>query len=160
MCIRDSLGTGKQMSITITASTKLSQAEKDRMVKEAEMFAEQDKRAREEAEARNTADSLIYTTEKTLTELGDKITPDLKSRVQKAVDELKEALKNGGLQEINSKIEALRKTVQEVGASVYQQAAQQQASQGQATREGEQKEQDKKTVEAEYKVVDEEEKKK
>jgi len=154
------LGTGKQMSITITASTKLSQAEKDRMVKEAEMFAEQDKRAREEAEARNTADSLIYTTEKTLTELGDKITPDLKSRVQKAIDELKEALKTGGLQEINSKIESLRKTVQEVGASVYQQAAQQQASQGQATREGEQKEQDKKTVEAEYKVVDEEEKKK
>ncbi|MBS7619273.1 molecular chaperone DnaK [Candidatus Bathyarchaeota archaeon] len=154
------LGTGKQMSITITASTKLSQAEKDRMVKEAEMFAEQDKRAREEAEARNTADSLIYTTEKTLTELGDKIAPDMKTRVQKAVDELKEALKTGGLQEINVKIESLRKTVQEVGASVYQQAAQQQASQAQTSRESGQKEQDKKTVEAEYKVVDEEEKKK
>ncbi|MBS7630948.1 molecular chaperone DnaK [Candidatus Bathyarchaeota archaeon] len=154
------LGTGKQMSITITASTKLSQAEKDRMVKEAEMFAEQDKRAREEAEARNTADSLIYTTEKTLTELGDKIAPDMKTRVQKAVDELKEALKTGGLQEINVKIESLRKTVQEVGASVYQQAAQQQASQAQTSRESGQKDQDKKTVEAEYKVVDEEEKKK
>ncbi|MGQ9680152.1 MAG: molecular chaperone DnaK [Candidatus Bathyarchaeia archaeon] len=154
------LGTGKQMGITITASTKLSQAEKDRMVKEAEMFAEQDKKAREEAEARNTADSLIYTTEKTLTELGDKITSDQKTKVQKAVEELKEVLKTGGVQEINAKIESLRKIVQEVGASVYQQAAQQQARQAKTTPEGEQEERDKKRVEAEYKVVEEEEKKK
>lgn len=154
------LGTGKQMGITITASTKLSQVEKDRMIKEAEMFAEQDKKAREEAEARNTADSLIYTTEKTLTELGDKITSDQKTKVQKAVEELKEVLKTGGVQEINTKIESLRKIVQEVGASVYQQAAQQQARQTKTTPEGEQEERDKKRVEAEYKVVEEEEKKK
>ncbi len=158
------LGTGKQMGITITASTKLSQNEKDRMVREAEQFADQDKRAREEAEARNTADSLIYTTEKTLSEIGDKLTEDQKSRTQRAVEDLKEALKTGGTAEINAKIEALRKVVQEAGAAVYQQAAQQaaqQQAQQQATQQppppGE--EPGKKTVDAEYKVVDDKEKK-
>jgi len=156
------MGTGKQMGITITASTKLSQAEKDRMVEEAERFAEQDRRAREEAEARNTADSLIYTTEKTLTELGDKLTEDQKARIRASTEALKEALKSGSLADINSKIEELRKVVQEAGAAVYQQAAAAQQAQQQASQQpppGGQ-EQGKKTVEAEYKVVDEEEKKK
>jgi molecular chaperone DnaK len=159
------LGTGKQMGITITASTKLSQNEKDRMVREAEQFADQDKRAREEAEARNTADSLIYTTEKTLSEIGDKLTEDQKSRTQRAVEDLKEALKTGGTAEINAKIEALRKVVQEAGAAVYQQAAQQ-AAQQQAQQQASQQppssgeEPGKKTVDAEYKVVDDKEKKK
>ncbi|KON30368.1 molecular chaperone DnaK [miscellaneous Crenarchaeota group-15 archaeon DG-45] len=155
-------GTGKEMGITITASTKLSQEEKDRMVRESEQYAEQDRRAREEAEARNTADSLIYTTEKTLSEIGDKLTDDLRSRIQRSVEALREALKTGGAAEINAKIEELRKVVQEAGAAVYQQAAAQQAQQQQQAQgaspppEGEQ---EKKTVEAEYKVVDEEEKK-
>ncbi len=156
------LGTGKQMGITITASTKLSQTEKDRMVEEAERFAEQDRKAREEAEARNTADSLIYTTEKTLTELGDKLTEDQKARIKAEMDALKEALQSGSLADINSKIEELRKVVQEAGATVYQQAAAAQQAQQQASQQpppGGQ-EQGKKTVEAEYKVVDEEEKKK
>ena len=156
------MGTGKEMGITITASTKLSQEEKDKMVREAEQFAEQDKRAREEAEARNMADSLIYTTEKTLTEIGDKLTEDQKTKIRNAAEALKEALKTGGSAEINAKIEELRKVVQEAGAAVYQQAAaqqaQQQASQQPPPEGGEQ--QEKKTVEAEYKVVDEEEKKK
>ena len=159
------LGTGKQMGITITASTKLSQNEKDRMVREAEQFADQDKRAKEEAEARNTADSLIYTTEKTLSEIGDKLTEDQKSRTQRAVEDLKEALKTGGTAEINAKIEALRKVIQEAGAAVYQQAAQQ-AAQQQAQQQASQQpppsgeEPGKKTVDAEYKVVDDKEKKK
>lgn len=154
------LGTGKEMSITITASTKLSQSEKDGMINEAEQFAEQDKRLKEEAEARNIADSLIYTTEKTLTEIGDKLTDDQKNNIQSSVDALKEALKTGGTGEINAKIEELRKVVQEAGASVYQQAAAQQAQQ--QTQAGPQQtpspgeEQGKKTVDAEYKVVDEE----
>jgi len=156
------LGTGKEMGITITASTKLTPEEKERMIREAEQFAEQDRRAREEAEARNTADSLIYTTEKTLSEIGDKLTEEQKSKVQKGLEALKEALKSGGVAEINAKIEELRKAVQEAGAAVYQQAAaqhaQQQASQQAPPPGGEQ--QGKKTVDAEYKVVDEEEKKK
>ena len=154
-------GTGKEMGITITASTKLSQEEKDRMVREAEQFAEQDRLAREDAEARNTADSLIYTTEKTLSEIGDKLTDDLKNRTQGALEALKEAMKTGGTAEINARIEELRKVVQEAGAAVYQQAAARQAQkQAQETApppEGEQEK--KKTVEAEYKVVDEEEEK-
>ena len=153
-------GTGKEMGITITASTKLSQEEKDRMVREAEQFAEQDRLAREEAEARNTADSLIYTTEKTLSEIGDKLTDDLKNRIQGALEALREALKTGGTAEINARIEELRKVVQEAGAAVYQQAAARQAQkQAQETAPPPEGEQEKKTVEAEYKVVDEEEEK-
>ena len=154
------LGTGNQMGIKITASTKLSQTEKNRMVKEAEQFAEQDKRIKEEAEIRNTADSLIYTSEKTLSDLGDKLASDQKMKVQEALQGLKGALKAGGLAEISAKVEELRRAVQEAGATVYQQAesqrVQQQASQEAPPSEDEH--QDKKTVEAEYKVVDEEKK--
>ncbi len=158
------MGTGKEMSITITASTKLSQTEKDRMIDEAEQYAEQDKATKEEAEAKNTADSLIYTTEKTLSEIGDKLSDDLKSRVQTANEALKQALESGTTADINTKIEELRKVVQEAGASVYQQAAEQQAQQ-QAQAEASQQapppgdDPGKKTVNAEFKVVDEEDKK-
>jgi len=159
------LGTGKEMSITITASTKLNQAEKDRMVNEAEHYAEQDKQAKEEAETRNTADSLIYTTEKTLLEIGDKLTDDQKTRIQSASDALKQAMDGGSMADINAKIEALRKVVQEAGAAVYQQASAQQQAQEQAQGGQSQQapppeeDQGKKTVDAEYTVVDEEEKK-
>ncbi len=156
-------GTGKEMGITITASTKLSQNEKDKMIREAEQFAEQDKKAKEEAEARNTADSLIYTTEKTLSEIGDKLTEDQKTGIQNEVESLKEALKTGGVAEINANIEKLRKVVQEAGAAVYQQAAAEQAQQAQqqSSQQAPPPEEDlgKKTVDAEYKVVDEEDKK-
>ncbi|HKZ93372.1 MAG TPA: molecular chaperone DnaK [Candidatus Bathyarchaeia archaeon] len=154
------LGTGKQMGIKITASTKLSQAEKNRMVREAEQFAEQDKRVKEEAEIRNTADSLIYTTEKTLSEIGDKLTQEQKTKVQEALQALKDAQKTGGLAEISAKVEELRRVVQEAGATVYQQAASQRAQQ-QASQEAPppgEEQPEKKTVEAEYKVVDEEKK--
>jgi molecular chaperone DnaK len=136
--------------------------EKDRMVQEAEQFAEQDRQAKEEAEARNTADSLIYTTEKTLSEIGEKLTDDQKNRIQSAMEALRETLKTGGIAEINTKIEELRNVVQEAGAAVYQQAAAQQAqqqAQQQAPPPGGEQEQEKKTVDAEYKVVDEDEKK-
>ncbi len=157
------IGTGKEMSITITASTKLSQTEKDRMVNEAEQYAEADKLAKEEAEARNMADSLIYTAEKTVSELGDKFTEDQKSSIQRGVDDLKEALNSGTTADINAKIEALRNVVQEAGASVYQQAAAEQQAQQQAQGGPQQAppqgdEQAKKTVDAEYKVVDEDKK--
>ncbi|NQT08179.1 molecular chaperone DnaK [Candidatus Bathyarchaeota archaeon] len=157
------IGTGKEMSITITASTKLSQTEKDRMVNEAEQYAEADKQAKEEAEARNMADSLIYTSEKTVSEIGDKLTEDQKSSIQRGIDDLKEALSSGTTADINAKIEALKNVVQEAGASVYQQAAAEQQAQQQAQGGPQQapppgEEQAKKTVDAEYKVVDEDKK--
>ncbi|MFH2111711.1 MAG: molecular chaperone DnaK [Candidatus Bathyarchaeota archaeon] len=157
------LGTGKQMGITITASTKLSDADKDRMVREAEQYAEADKQAQEEAETRNQADTLIYSTEKLLAELGDKIEAGLKAKVQSGLEALKAAVKDGSISEIKAKIEDLQKVVQEAGASVYQQAAAQQAQQAQQ-QPGTQppagdQEQGKKTVDADYKVVDDEEKK-
>jgi molecular chaperone DnaK len=151
------LGTGNQMGIKITASTKLSQTEKDRMIKESEQFAEQDKRVKKEAEVRNTADSLIYTTEKTLTEISDKIPVEQKKTIQEAIQGLKDSLKSGGLAEISSKVEELKNLAQKVGETIYQKAAsqkaQQQASQEAPPREEEQ--QGKKTVDAEYKVMDE-----
>ena len=162
------LGTGKEMGITITASTKLSDAEKEKMVSEAEDFAEQDKIAKETAETRNMADSLIYTTEKTLGEIGDKLSEDQKTNIQNANNELKEALKTDNIADINTKMEALRKIIQEAGASVYQQASAEQQAHGQAPPGGFQQpppgaeqgqQQQKKTVDAEYKVVDEEDKK-
>ncbi len=151
------LATGKQMGITITASTKLSKEEKERMIREAEQYAEQDRKARELAEAKNLADSLIYTTEKTLTELGDKLKDEHKTRIRKAVEELKEAMKTDKTEEINRKAEELRKVVQEAGAEVYQRVASQYAQRQEGGKTS--SEEGKKRVDAEYKVVDEEEKK-
>lgn len=151
------LGTGNQMGIKITASTKLSQTEKDRMIKESEQFAEQDKRVKKEAEVRNTADSLIYTTEKTLKEISDKIPIEQKTTIQEAIQGLKDSLKSGGLAEISAKVEELKSLAQEAGATVYQQAASQRAQQqaSQETPPPKEEQQGKKTVDAEYKVVDE-----
>jgi len=151
------LGTGNQMGIKITASTKLSQNEKDRMIKESEQFAEQDKRVKKEAEVRNTADSLIYTTEKTLNEISDKILIEQKTTIQEAIQGLKDSLKSGGLAEISAKVEELKRLAQEAGATVYQQAASQRTQQqaSQETPPPTEEQQGKKTVDAEYKVVDE-----
>jgi molecular chaperone DnaK len=157
------LGTGKQMGITISASTKLSDSEKSRMVREAEQYAEADKQAMEEAETRNQADALIYSTEKMLGELGDKIGGDLKAKVQASLEALKSAVKDGSIAEIKAKLEEHQKVVQEAGAAVYQQAQAQQAQQPQqqpgTQPPGGDQEQGKKTVDADYKVVDDEEKK-
>ena len=153
-------GTGKEAKITITASTKLSDAEKDRMMREAEQFEEQDKKAREEAETRNSADSMIYTAEKTLKELDDKFTNEQKDHVKNAIEDLRKALAEKELEEIKAKMEVLSKVIQEVGASVYQQAAQQQAAQQQqaAPKQESESEEKSKVVDAEYRVVDEEKK--
>ena len=157
------LGTGKQMGITISASTKLSDSEKSRMVREAEQYAEADKQAMEEAETKNQADALIYSTEKMLGELGDKIGGDLKAKVQASLEALKSAVKDGSIAEIKARLEEHQKVVQEAGAAVYQQAQAQQAQQAQEQQgtqpQGGDQEQGKKTVDADYKVVDDEEKK-
>jgi molecular chaperone DnaK len=117
------LGTGKQARITITASTKLSKDEKERMVKDAEQFAEQDKKKREEAEIRNNADNLVYTAEKTKKDLGDKVNLDQKNRIDTAVSELKDALASNDLEKMRTKSDELTKVLQEVGTAVYQQAS-------------------------------------
>ncbi|MGB9022476.1 MAG: molecular chaperone DnaK, partial [Candidatus Bathyarchaeia archaeon] len=118
------LGTGKEQRITISASTKLSEREKEGMVKEAEQFAEQDKKRKEEAETRNNADSLIYTTEKTKKDLAEKLSKDQDEGLDKALDELRKALAGKDLELIKAKSEALSKILQEVGTAVYQQVAQ------------------------------------
>ena len=130
------LGTGKEAKITITASTKLSKEEKEKLTKEAEQFADQDKKKREEAEMRNNADSLLYTAEKTKKDLGEKITQDQKAKIDAAVSALKDALAGTDSEKIKMKSEELTKVLQEVGTAIYQQAAAEQARQkGQPTGE-------------------------
>jgi molecular chaperone DnaK len=160
------LGTGKEQTITITASTKLSEVEKERLIHEADQFSEQDRKRREEADIRNNADSIIYTAEKTKKDLETKISKDSTQRIDKAVDELREAMSGTDIETIKTLTEALSKVLQTVGTEVYQQAAQQQAQQAQqqaqqstqtpdpqqSSSEGE------KVVDADYRVVDEEKK--
>jgi molecular chaperone DnaK len=117
------LGTSKEAKITITASTKLSKEEKERLTKEAEQFTEQDKKKREEAELRNNADNLIYTAEKTKKDLGEKLTEDQRTKVDAAVTALKDALATNDLEKMKAKSDELTKVLQEVGTAVYQQAA-------------------------------------
>jgi molecular chaperone DnaK len=127
------LGTSKEAKITITASTKLSKEEKERLTKEAEQFAEQDKRKREEAELRNNADNLIYTAEKTKKDLAEKLTEEQKNKIDTAVSALKDALASNDLEKMKAKSDELTKAIQEVGTAVYQQAASEYAKQkGQA----------------------------
>jgi len=149
------LATGNQQKITITASTKLSETEKERMIKEAEQFAEQDRKKKEEAEARNNADSLIYTAEKTKTDLKDKLGKDSVERIDKGISELKDALGARDVSKIKEKTEELAKVLQQVGAAVYQQVSKEQAPPPPKT---ETEKQPDKVVDADYKVVDEEKK--
>ena len=120
------LGTGKEAKITITASTKLSDEEKERMTREAEQVSEQDKRKLEEAEARNNADGMIYTAEKTKKDLGEKLTKDQTGTIDKAIENLKEASAGTDVEKIKSRNEELKNTLQDIGTAVYQQTAAQQ----------------------------------
>jgi molecular chaperone DnaK len=123
------LGTGKQAKITITASTKLSQEEKERLTKEAEQFAEQDKKKREEVELRNNADGLLYTAERTKKDLVDKLNQEQTGKIDAAVSALKDALASNDMAQVKAKTEELQKVLQEVGTVIYQQAAAEQAKQ-------------------------------
>jgi len=130
------LGTGKQAKITITASTKLSKEEKERMVKESEQFSEQDKKKREEAELRNNADGLIYTADRTKKDLADKLTQEQTGKIDAAVSALKDALASNDMTQVKAKTDELQKVLQEVGTLIYQQAAAEQAKQAQAGQAG------------------------
>jgi molecular chaperone DnaK len=146
-------GTGKQQAITITASTKLAQSEIDRMVDEAKRFEEEDKRRREIIEAKNQAESLIYTTEKSLIDLGDKVTSDERTRINALIERLKETIKSEDVNKIRADMEELTRAFHEISIRAYQQAG----PQYQREAPKEEKEPGPGTEEAEYKVVDEEE---
>ena len=150
-------GTGKEQAITITSSTKLSDEEIEQKIKEAEMNAEADKKKQKEIEIRNNADSLIYTSEKTIEELGDKVSEDEKSNVEKLVGELRELIAGDDIEAIKSKTEELEKVVQEIGAKIYQQAqAEAQAQQAAGADAGAQDNSaaDDDTIDADYEVKD------
>jgi len=125
------LGTGNEQNITITASTNLSDEEIDKAVKEAEMFAEEDKKRKEEIETRNNAENMVYQCEKTLGELGDKISADEKKGIEDEIAKVKEALKGTDSEAIKNATDELMKKFGEVSQKIYAQAAQaQQAAQG------------------------------
>ncbi len=120
------LGTGKEAGITISASTKLSKEQIERMKKDAERFAEEDKKKKEEQELKNDAESLVYQSEKLSKDLEGKISEENKNKLNEAVKELKEAMENKDIEMIKTKSENLKNILQQVGTAVYQQASQQQ----------------------------------
>jgi len=147
------LATGKEQKITITASTKLSESEKERMMKESEQFAEEDKKRKEEVEVRNNADSLLYTAEKTKKDLGDKLSKEQTQKIDDAAAKLREVIKGSDVEKIKAESEAFSKVLQEVGTVIYQQAA---AAQAAAQKPEESTGSDKKVVDAEYEDVKDE----
>ena len=144
-------GTGKEQKITIQSDGGLSEAEIDQMVKDAEANKEADKAKREIVDAKNQADSLINSTEKSLKEHGDKVEAADKEAIEKAKDELAEAAKGDDADVIKSKVEALGQVVQKLGEAVYK--AQQEEAQAETT-EAESKKEDDNIVDAEYEEVD------
>lgn len=118
------LGTGKEQKMTITASTKLAESDVKKMVSEAQQFEEQDKQRKEEVEARNTADSLIYTAEKTKSDLAGKLSADMVEKVNSAIVAVKAVLEGKDTQKIKTETEKLQKVLGEAGSAAYQQAQQ------------------------------------
>jgi len=126
------LGTGKQQSIEIKSSSGLSEQEVDKMTKEAEAHAEEDKKKREAVDLKNQADQLIYSTEKTLKEHGEKASAETRGKIESAVNNLKEAVKGEDADAIKKAIENLSTTSQELGKVLYEEAARKQATSAQA----------------------------
>jgi len=154
------LGTGKEQKIAITASTNMSKDEIERAVKEAEKYAAEDKRRREEADARNHADQMIYQCEKTLSDMGDKVSESEKSQIRSAIDRLREALKGTDVDEIKRLTEELTKEFYSVSERMYKEAAaQNQAGQAGQTGGTSGPGSDGPVYDADYKVVDDDDKK-
>lgn len=126
------LGTGQQQDITITSSTNLSDDDIDKAVKEAEKFAAEDKKKKEEVDVRNSADNMVYQTEKTLSEIGDKIDANEKSGIQAEVDKLKELLKASPLdvEAVKAQTETVSQKFYAVSEKLYAAAQQAQQAQG------------------------------
>ncbi len=157
-------GTGKEQKITIASSNKLSKEEIDDMVKQAEQFADADKKKREEIEVKNQAETAIYSVKKTLDELGDKVTNDERSKVEAAISDLENADKSGNTEDIKKKLDDLYKAMEPISKRVYQEAGAQQQQQGgcgcggaqqqQQSQESDAKKTDGDFVDADYKIVD------
>ncbi|GAB4337377.1 MAG: molecular chaperone DnaK [Candidatus Abyssubacteria bacterium] len=159
------LATGKEQKIRIEASSGLTKDEIDRMVKEAQVHASEDRVKREKADAVNRAESMVYETEKNMKEFGDRLTADQKARLEAAVGRVNEAIKAGEVGEIKSATDALNQTWQEISTQMYQQAGAQagprggayQGAQSQPREEGG-SHKDEDVIDADYEVVDEEKK--
>ncbi|MEL6237229.1 MAG: molecular chaperone DnaK [Pseudomonadota bacterium] len=149
-------GTGKEQVIKIQASGGLSDADIDQMVQDAEKFADEDKKRREGAEARNQADSLVHATEKQLEEHGDKVDADTKEAVQTAIDEAKEALSGDDADAINAKAQALTEAAMKMGQKIYE--AEQAAGPSAEDAPSENSAADDDVVDAEFSEVDEDKK--
>ena len=151
------LGTGKEQNITITASSNLSKEDIDKAVKEAEQYAAEDKARKDEVDARNAADQVIYQSEKTLTELGDKVTDSEKAPIRSAIDDLKEKLKGTDVEAIKAATDAVQKAFYAISEKLYQNAAPQgdpaAAAGAQGAAPG-----DDGVVDADYEVVDDDKK--
>ena len=154
------LGTGKQQQITISGSTALTDDEVDRMVKDAEAHAEEDKLRKEEVEIRNNCDSLINATETTLNELGDKVPADSKKQAEDAVAQARTALEGTDIEAIKSAMEALQQASYKLAEVAYSQNAAQPGAEGAADAAGAaQQPTNDDTIEADFEVVDDDEKK-
>ena len=148
------LGTGKEQSIRITASSGLSDEEIEKMVKDAGSHAGEDKKKRELIEARNQADSLAYSTEKSLQEHGDKVDAETKGKINSALEDLKKAMEGDNTEEIQQKTEALAQASHKLAEAIYAKAQAEGAGEG-ATPENAGKEGDDNVVDAEFEDVDE-----
>ncbi|MDH3365413.1 MAG: molecular chaperone DnaK [Thermoplasmata archaeon] len=156
------LGTGKEQKITITATTKLDDGEIERMVKDAETYADEDRKRKEEVDMKNRAEAKVYEVDHLLEEMGDKIPQELKEKVTALAEELKTALSSGDVSAIKQKSDELDKVLLEIGKKIYEASA---ASQGQAQQAqqapdegpGQPSDSDKGYVDAEYKIMDDDE---
>lgn len=148
-------GTGKSQKITITSSSGLTDEEIDQMMKDAEAHAEEDNKRKELVEAKNNADQLVYTVEKTLKDLGDKVDASETEKANQAKEAVKKAIEGDNLDDIKKATDELSEIVQQLSVKLYEQAAQQQ--QGGAEGAGESKERDN-VVDADYTVVDDDKK--
>ncbi len=153
------LGTGKQQQITISGSTALTDDEVDRMVKDAEAHAEEDKVRKEEVEVRNNCDSLINATETTLGEVGDKVSAEVKQQAESAVAQGKAALEGNDIEAIKAAIEAMQQAGYKLAEVVYGNQDAAQTAAGAAGAAGAQQSADDDTIEADFEVVDDDEKK-
>jgi molecular chaperone DnaK len=124
------LGTGKEQKIRIESSSGLNDQDIDRMVKEAELHAEEDKKEREKAEVHNEADTMIYSTEKNIKDLGDKVSAEDKSKTEEAIADLRRAMEGGDIQAIKDKTEALKQASYKIAEELYKQQAAQQGAAG------------------------------
>jgi molecular chaperone DnaK len=153
------LGTGNEQKITITASSGLSEQDIERMMKDAESHSEEDRKARELADVKNNAENLVYSTEKSLRDMGDKVDAATRSEIEAAGAEVKSALEGDDEELIKAKTEVLMQASHKLAEAVYQQAQQQHAASGEGSEGGAGSTSDENVEEGDYEVIDEEENK-